>query len=61
MARALRCFSYAGHGLQVSGQNYLVPVDAKLVRSGDLSFETINVNRCWRRMEAGAAGQSDVP
>ena len=27
-------FFYAGHGLQVSLQNYLVPVDAKIARSG---------------------------
>ncbi|MCB1462724.1 MAG: caspase family protein [Nitratireductor sp.] len=35
---------YAGHGLQVDGRNYLVPVDAKLENSTDLSFETISLD-----------------
>ena len=31
-------FFYAGHGLQVGGRNYLVPVDAKLQSERDLDF-----------------------
>ena len=31
-------FFYAGHGLQVGAQNYLVPVDAKLERERDSSL-----------------------
>jgi Caspase domain len=34
-------FFYAGHGLQVNGLNYLVPIDAKLERASSLQFETI--------------------
>lgn len=49
---SLALFFYAGHGLQVGGQNYLVPTDAKLQRAGDLSFETINVNQVLAQMEA---------
>lgn len=49
---SLALFFYAGHGLQVNGQNYLVPIDAKLQRAGDLSFETINVNQVLAQMEA---------
>ncbi|RAI41956.1 caspase family protein [Rhodoplanes roseus] len=45
-------FFYAGHGLQVAGKNYLVPVDAKLERPGDLSFETIDVGQVLGQMEA---------
>jgi uncharacterized caspase-like protein len=29
---------YAGHGLEVAGENYLVPVDAKLLRDVDLDL-----------------------
>ncbi|NVO14755.1 MAG: caspase family protein [Rhodoplanes sp.] len=47
-------FFYAGHGLQVAGRNYLVPVDAKLERPGDLSFETIDVGQVLGQMEAEA-------
>lgn len=34
---------FAGHGLEVGGENYLVPVDAKLVRDGDLEYEAITL------------------
>jgi len=32
---------YAGHGMQVDGRNYLIPVDTRLESSSDLNFETI--------------------
>jgi uncharacterized caspase-like protein len=35
---------YAGHGLQVAGENYLVPVDALLKQERDLDFETLKVD-----------------
>ena len=47
----LALFFYAGHGLQVSGKNYLVPVDAKVERAADLSFETIDVSQVLAQME----------
>ena len=34
---------YAGHGVEVADQNYLVPVDAKLLRSTDIEFEAISL------------------
>lgn len=36
-------FFYAGHGLQVNGQNYLIPVDARLDDETDLDFNTIHM------------------
>src|ERR1700736_3799166 len=36
---------YAGHGMQVDGRNYLVPVDAKLTLPSDLAFETLEVDK----------------
>jgi uncharacterized caspase-like protein len=45
-------FFYAGHGLQVGGKNYLIPVDAKLTRPGDLSLDTIDVSVVMAQMEA---------
>lgn len=44
-------FYYAGHGFQVSGQNYLVPVDAALSGIGDLQEETIPLNDILGAME----------
>jgi uncharacterized caspase-like protein len=35
----LAVFFYAGHGLQVDNQNYLVPIDAKLSSAAALDFE----------------------
>src|SRR5262245_30967664 len=49
---AVALFFYAGHGMQVGGSNYLIPIDAKLLRAGDLSFETINVSQVLAQMEA---------
>jgi uncharacterized caspase-like protein len=45
-------FFYAGHGMQVAGRNYLIPIDAKLERGGDLSFETLDVSQVLSQMEA---------
>lgn len=32
---------YAGHGLEAGGENYLMPVDARLVRESDLEYEAV--------------------
>jgi hypothetical protein len=49
----LATFFYAGHGLQVSGLNYLVPVDAKLRSAVALDFEMIRLDVIQRAMERG--------
>src|SRR5262245_43201135 len=36
-------FFYAGHGLQVAGQNYLVPIDAELTSAAGLDFEMVRL------------------
>lgn len=36
---------FAGHGMQVNGVNYLLPVDAQLDRERDLPDETIDLDR----------------
>lgn len=48
----LALFYYAGHGLQVSGKNYLLPVDGKLERPADLHFDTIDVHFVLAQMES---------
>ena len=48
----LALFFYAGHGLQVGRQNYLIPIDAQLDRIADVSLETIDVNLVLQQMEA---------
>ena len=44
-------FYYAGHGLQVRGANYLVPVNANPDREADLDFELEDVSLVLRQME----------
>ena len=56
MSEALRVFTresmgadvalvfYAGHGLEMDGVNYLVPVDARLERDTDVRFEAIELD-----------------
>ena len=41
---------YAGHGLQVEGENYLVPTDAKLAEEVDLSLEAYELSAFLRQM-----------
>ena len=47
----LALFFYAGHGLQVGGQNYLVPIDAELNTAAALDFETVRLDLIQRTME----------
>jgi TPR repeat protein len=37
-------FYYAGHGLQLGGKNYLVPVDAVIEGEADIRLETVDVD-----------------
>lgn len=41
---------YAGHGMQIAGQNLLVPIDAKIEDETSLDFETISVDFILRQM-----------
>lgn len=53
-------FFYAGHGLQVGAENYLVPVDAKLERERDLEFEAVRLNFVMRQMEIEREGKTSI-
>ena len=43
-------FYYAGHGLQVNGENYLVPVDAHIRNYQDIEEQAINLGRVTGEM-----------
>jgi uncharacterized caspase-like protein len=45
-------FFYAGHGMQVNGANYLIPIDAKLQSATALDFETVNAENVIRYMSS---------
>jgi uncharacterized caspase-like protein len=42
---------YAGHGIEVGGLNYLIPVDAALRRDIDVEDETVSLDRLLQVME----------
>jgi carboxyl-terminal processing protease len=44
-------FYYAGHGVQVRGSNYLVPINANPTREADVDFQMLDVNLVLRQME----------
>jgi formylglycine-generating enzyme required for sulfatase activity len=47
----LALFFYSGHGLQVNGRNYLVPVDAKLERELDVDYQAVGYDLVQKTME----------
>jgi uncharacterized caspase-like protein len=44
-------FYFAGHGLQVKGQNYLIPVSAKIESEARVQYESININLVLEEMD----------
>jgi hypothetical protein len=52
-------FYYAGHGLQVQGANWLVPLDANPTRPQDLDFQMIDASLVLKQME-GAGTKLNV-
>lgn len=45
-------FYYAGHGVQVKGRNYLVPVDADIEREDEVPYKAFDVSQVLAKMEA---------
>jgi uncharacterized caspase-like protein len=50
----LALFFYAGHGLQVNGNNYMIPIDAQLASNNDLDFEALPIDLVLSAMERNA-------
>jgi len=44
-------FYYAGHGIQVKGRNYLIPVDADIKRDDEVGDEGIDVQLVLEKMD----------
>ena len=41
---AVGLFYYAGHGVQLSGRNYLIPTTARIDREGDVEIEAVSAD-----------------
>jgi formylglycine-generating enzyme required for sulfatase activity len=48
-------FYYAGHGIQLRGANYLVPVDANPTKEADVDFQMLDSNTVLRQMESAGS------
>ncbi|HVZ00984.1 MAG TPA: caspase family protein [Dongiaceae bacterium] len=49
-------FYYAGHGLQVQGENFLIPVKAHIEREADVDIEAVSADLVLKQMDyAGSA------
>lgn len=42
---------YAGHGMQVKGENYLIPVDADLKAESDIQYKTLALGQILSKLE----------
>ncbi len=53
-------FYYAGHGVQVKGENYLIPVNANVASEDEVELEAININDFLGVMESSKSGVNIV-
>ena len=53
-------FYYAGHGVQVNGENYLVPLKAKLTVQKDTRYEAVPLGKVLNAMEEAQASVNIV-
>jgi hypothetical protein len=53
-------FYYAGHGMQVKGNNYLIPVDASLKVEQDVDYDCVDAGRLLGKMEAAGTSTNIV-
>ncbi|MBL8471518.1 MAG: caspase family protein [Rhodocyclaceae bacterium] len=47
-------FYFAGHGVQVKGRNYLVPVDSGIEREDEVPYASVDTNLLLDKMESAA-------
>jgi len=48
-------FYYAGHGMQLNGRNYLVPIDANITDELDIEVESVDMASVLARMNEGGS------
>jgi hypothetical protein len=53
-------FYYAGHGIQVKNQNYLIPVNAMLESEASVPYQSVNLNQVLDEMDNGKSGANIV-
>ncbi len=53
-------FYYAGHGIQVGGRNYLIPVDADIPREDEIEDSAVNLDLVLRKLDTANNGLNIV-
>jgi hypothetical protein len=53
-------FYYAGHGVQVAGRNYLIPIDADVDSESDIRYEAVDAGRLLGKMEDAGNGTNII-
>jgi len=53
-------FYYSGHGVQVAGENYLIPVDAAIHSEADVKFEAVDAGQVLSNMKQAGNGLNIV-
>src|SRR5581483_11030187 len=50
-AQGTGLFFYAGHGVQVAGENYLIPVDAVINKEADVDLAAVSATTVMKQMD----------
>ena len=53
-------FYYAGHGIQVKNQNYLIPVNARIESEASVPYQGVSLNQVLDEMDNGKSGANIV-
>jgi uncharacterized caspase-like protein len=53
-------FYYAGHGVQVNGENYLIPVNAHIESESDVRYKAVNIGQLLGKMGEARNGLNIV-
>ncbi|HEX4948703.1 MAG TPA: caspase domain-containing protein [Blastocatellia bacterium] len=48
-------FYFAGHGVQVKGVNFLLPIGARIEKEGDIEFEAVDAGRIMNELESAGS------
>jgi hypothetical protein len=54
--RGVGLFFYAGHGIQIGGVNYLLPVNSRIEKESDVRFHSVNAEMVLAEMENAENG-----
>jgi formylglycine-generating enzyme required for sulfatase activity len=59
-ANCVAMFFYSGHGLQVSNDNFLVPIDASVQSEPDVEVTCLSLNYLMRQLEQANSGMNII-